>query len=66
MASIFDLAGVSLAFGVAALLGGVSTVALAAPDPQPDPRDARIQQLEAQVQRLLADHRRLPGRGASS
>ena len=58
MACIVHLAGFSRVFGVATLLAGVSTVALAAESPT-DPRDARIQQLEAQVQQLIADHRRL-------
>jgi len=44
---------------LAALLAGVSTAALADPDPNPDPRDARIQQLQDEVQQLVADHQRL-------
>jgi len=59
MASSFGVAGFGRALGVASLLAGVSTAALADPDPQPDPRDARIQQLQDQVQQLVADHRRL-------
>jgi predicted porin len=59
MASIFDLAGLGRAVGVAILLTGVSTGALAAPDATQDPRDARIQQLQDEVQRLAADHQRL-------
>jgi predicted porin len=59
MADSLDLAGVGRVFGVAALLAGVSTAALADPDPQQDPRDARIQQLQDQMQQLVADHQRL-------
>jgi predicted porin/outer membrane murein-binding lipoprotein Lpp len=59
MASSSGVAGLGRALGMATLLAGVSTVALAAPDPTPDPRDARIQQLQDEVRRLAADHRRL-------
>lgn len=40
---------------LASLLAGVSTAALAAPA-KTDPRDARIEQLEAEVRQLIADH----------
>jgi predicted porin len=59
MASTFRAAGVSRAFGLATLLAGVSTAALADPAMQQDPRDARIQQLQDQVRQLVADHQRL-------
>jgi predicted porin len=54
---VFSLPGCGRTFGLVSLLASVSTVALA--DPQPDPRDARIEQLETQVKALLADHQRL-------
>jgi predicted porin len=59
MASALGLARLGRALGVASLLAGVSTAALADPDPQPDSRDARIQQLQDQVRQLVADHQRL-------
>ena len=57
MASSSDFAGLCRVLGVASLLAGVSTTALA--DPAPDPRDAQIQQLQDEVRQLLADHRQL-------
>jgi predicted porin len=54
-----DRAGCGRAFGLATLLAGLSSAALADPDPNQDPRDARIQQLQDQVQQLVADHRQL-------
>jgi predicted porin len=59
MVGNFELAGFSRAIGVAALLAGVSTVALADPDPASDPRDGRIQQLQDEVQQLAAANQRL-------
>ncbi len=59
MASVCGFGGLSRVFGFATLLAGVSTVALAAPDPNQDPRDARIQQLQDEVQQLAAEHQRL-------
>ena len=59
MASALGLARLGRALGVASLLASVSTAALADPDPQPDPRDARIQQLQDEVRQLVADHQRL-------
>jgi predicted porin len=56
--SIFNLPGVNRAFGLAALLAGVSTAALAQ-DAQSDPRDARIQQLQNEVQQLIAQDEQL-------
>jgi predicted porin len=56
---MFDLAGLGRVLAVATLLAGVSTVALAAPDPTQDPRDARIQQLQDEVRQLATDHQRL-------
>src|ERR1700758_5159063 len=58
MASLFYLVSAKRTFGLAALLAGVSTAALAQ-NAQPDPRDARIQQLQNQVQQLLAEDQRL-------
>lgn len=52
MSRISGLAGVGRAVGVASLLAGVSSAALA--DPQSDSRDSRIQQLQAEVQQLSA------------
>ena len=49
-----DWTGFSRAFGLATLLAGVSTAALADPGAQQDPRDAQIQQLQSQVQQLVA------------
>jgi predicted porin len=58
MVSFFNRVGARRAFGLAVLLASVSTAALAQ-NAQPDPRDARIQQLQDEVQQLLADHKRL-------
>jgi phosphate-selective porin OprO/OprP len=46
------------ASAIGALLAGASTAALAAPH-KPDPRDARIEQLEAQMAQLMADNQKL-------
>ena len=59
MARTAGWAGFGWTLGAAALLAGVSTAALAEPGTGQDPRDARIQQLQDQVQQLIADHRRL-------
>jgi predicted porin len=60
MSGAFGLTGFGRALGVASLLAGVSTAALADPDVQGlDPRDARIQQLEAQVQQLAGQAQQL-------
>jgi predicted porin len=58
MAGVLDLAGVSRACGLAMLLAGVSGTALAQ-DNAPDPRDARIQQLQQELQQLAAKTRQL-------
>ncbi|MBS0409727.1 MAG: porin [Proteobacteria bacterium] len=50
-------AGAMRAATLALLLAGVAAPALAAP--KADPRDARIEQLEAQVRQLMEDHQRL-------
>jgi predicted porin len=59
MASEFNLVGRGRGLGLAILLASVSTTALADPGPKPDPRDARIEQLQDEVQQLVADHQRL-------
>ncbi|HWA61162.1 MAG TPA: porin [Caulobacteraceae bacterium] len=49
----------ALAAGAALLWVGAAAAAAPAAAPAPDPRDARIEQLEAQVRQLMADHARL-------
>jgi predicted porin len=59
MAGVVSLAGCGRALGIAAVLAGTSTTALAAQDSAQDPRDERIQQLQVEIQQLASKAQQL-------